>query len=109
MRDIANGRTVPASTCGIAEVKSANIIDTRPAMMSSSAGPVVFVRHVQHADFAPLRERVAANDTGSITAGERQLARMNLSVIDCITAPRRAAPAIIDNTTVYRVFMITLH
>src|SRR6516162_9172515 len=41
MRDIANGRTVPASTCGIAVVKSANIIDTRPAIMSSSAGPVV--------------------------------------------------------------------
>src|SRR6516162_5820036 len=33
MRDIANGRTVPASTCGIAVVKSANIIDTRPPTM----------------------------------------------------------------------------
>jgi hypothetical protein len=41
MRDIAKGRTVPALTCGIEVVKSANIIDTRPAMMSMSAGPVV--------------------------------------------------------------------
>ena len=41
MRDTAIGRTVPALTCGIAVVKSANIIDTRPAMMSSSAGGVL--------------------------------------------------------------------
>src|SRR5262249_40543123 len=32
MRDIANGRTVPALTCGTEVVKSANIIDTRPAI-----------------------------------------------------------------------------
>src|SRR6266478_6440898 len=38
MRDIANGRTVPALTCGTEVVKSANIIDTRPAMRSISLG-----------------------------------------------------------------------
>ena len=41
MRDTASARSEPAATCGIAVVKSANIIDTRPAMMSSSAGGVL--------------------------------------------------------------------
>ena len=40
-RETASGRTVPAATCGMAVVKSANIIDTRPPMMSSSAGGVL--------------------------------------------------------------------
>ena len=40
MRDTASARSVPAETCGMAVVRSANIIETRPAMMSSSAGGV---------------------------------------------------------------------
>jgi hypothetical protein len=41
IRDIANARSLPAFTSGMAEVKSANIIETRPARMSVSAGAVV--------------------------------------------------------------------
>src|SRR5262249_3672475 len=41
-----------------------------------------FVRHMQHADLAPFRNRVAADDTGGVTAGERQLARVGLGIVD---------------------------
>ena len=38
MRVTASARTCPADTWGMATVKSANIIETRPAMTSSMAG-----------------------------------------------------------------------
>src|SRR5215831_5830353 len=41
-----------------------------------------FVRYMQHTDLGPLCHRVAADNAGRVTAGERQLARIRLGIVD---------------------------
>jgi hypothetical protein len=82
MHDIANGRTVPALTCGMAAVKSANNIDTRPPMMSIKGRSRGLVGHVQLADFGPFRQRVAANAAGGAATGERRVAGIGPPIVD---------------------------
>src|SRR3974390_1568327 len=68
IRDTAMGRTVPALTCGMALVKSASIIDTRPPIISSSAGIML--------------DGLECDDPGGVAAGIGQLAGIGLGVVD---------------------------